>query len=83
MIAHYYEVSEGDYIRSFDTLEEAIEHCDKYGYTLISEIGGNWLDYEKCWFCEDWYESSELNKDGVCRRCDIAIKDHNGGFSDA
>lgn len=65
---------------AFDTLEEAIEYADKNYIEKISEIGGNWADYEKCWFCEEWFESTELNEKGTCCRCDIAIKDHNGGF---
>lgn len=77
---HYYEVSSGECIYAFDTLDEAIEFADENECTLISEIGENWSDYEKCWFCEEWYESTELNKDGVCCRCNIAIKDHNGGY---
>lgn len=78
---HYYEVQcEPGVVQSVGTLENAILFADRFGYTKISEIGGNWADYEKCWFCEEWYESTELNSNGVCCRCDIAIKDHNGGF---
>lgn len=61
-----------------DTLEEAIEHADANGITHIAEIGGNWHEYEKCAFCGEWYEATELNKYGDCYRCERAIRDHNG-----
>lgn len=77
---HYFEVGIGWELAIFESLENAIEYADKNGGTLISEIGGNWSDFEKCWFCNEWYESTELNKDGVCQRCEVAIKDHNGGW---
>lgn len=77
---HYYEVQyhEGG-VCAFDTLEKAIEYADEYGRMLISEIGGCWTDFEKCWFCGEWFDCCELNVGGVCARCDIAIKDHCGG----
>ena len=65
---------------AFDTLEEAIEFANNNGVTFISEIGGNWEEYMKCWFCEEWYSSTEINSVGVCERCEVAIKDHNGGW---
>lgn len=63
-----------------ETLEDAIEFAEKMELPIIYELGGNYATFEKCWFCGEWYESNELNKDGVCHRCDIAIKDHNGGW---
>jgi hypothetical protein len=68
-----------DGVIAFDTLEEAIEYADSNMCNLICEIGGNWDNYEKCWFCDDWFPSSELLGNGVCQRCEIAIKDHEGG----
>lgn len=61
---------------AFDTLEDAIIYADENGIELISEIGGNWADFEKCWFCGEWFESTELNTNGTCWRCDVAIKNH-------
>ena len=67
---------------AFDTLEEAIEYADKNGCTFIAEIGGNWEEYNKCLFCEEWYPSTEINANGDCQRCVQAIKDHNGGYNE-
>lgn len=59
-------------------LEEAIAHADKHGYELISEIGGSYTDYGKCWFCGEWYDVNDLIADDTCYRCARAIEDHNG-----
>ena len=83
----YYEVgrmaTKGIYtdleVVAFDTLDEAIEYADNYGCNIISQIGGNWSDFERCTFCGEWWESTELNKDGECMYCEQAIKSH-GGF---
>ena len=63
---------------AFDTLEEAIQYADENGITLISEIGGNWCDFEKCSFCGKWCDSCELNAHRECERCEMAIKSHGG-----
>lgn len=63
---------------AFDTLDEAIEYADKNSITSITEIGGSWIDYEKCSFCDEWFDSCELNKDGECQNCQQAIKSHGG-----
>lgn len=64
---------------AFDTLEEAIEFADNNeNITLISEIGESWTEYGKCGFCGEWYENTELNIEGDCPRCEVAIRDHNG-----
>lgn len=57
-------------IMSFDTLEEAIEYADKNKCTLISEIGGAYDEYVKCWFCNEWVESTTTNSNGLCERCE-------------
>lgn len=61
-----------------ETLEDAIAYADAHGCTLIAEIGGSWNEYEKCAFCGEWFDSCELNTEGDCERCEIAIRDHNG-----
>lgn len=66
---------------AFNTLEEAIDFAEKNNITLISKIGGNFADYEKCAFCGEWYDSSDLNQYGDCWRCEQAIKDHNGCYN--
>lgn len=63
---------------AFDTLEEAIAFADKNECETISEIGGNWTDYKKCWFCGEWFDACELIGTGVCERCEIAIDSHEG-----
>jgi hypothetical protein len=77
----YYEVSGNGFIESFDTLENAIIYANENNCFLISEIGGSWLDFEKCLFCGGWFVSTELNKQGDCWRCEQAIKDHNGFYN--
>ena len=76
---HYYETSTKGEIQAHDTIEEAIEFAEKNNCELISEIGGNWDEWQKCWFCDEWYTTSELIGKGVCHRCEIAIRDHEGG----
>jgi len=76
---HYYEVSCGnDGVRAFDDLDEATAYADASGYTLISEIGGSWTEYGKCWFCGEWFDVCELNNNDECSRCECAIRDHFG-----
>lgn len=67
-------------ITMHETLDDAIEFAEKMELPIIYKVGLDYAEFEKCWFCGEWYESTELNKDGVCRRCEIAIKDHNGGW---
>ena len=64
---------------AFDTLEQAIEFADANNCEIISEIGGNYDEFVKCWFCGDWIPSDEIIGTGVCDRCAVAIRDHEGG----
>lgn len=73
---NYYEVGINGEIHAFDTLEEAFNFADENNCKIISEIGGNWEDWEKCTFCGDWFPSTELNTRGECEQCERAIKDH-------
>ena len=66
----YYEIGNNREILSFDTLEAAIEYADANDVTLISEIGGAWDDYVKCWFCEEWVPVSETNRENLCNHCE-------------
>lgn len=75
----YYETYIGENdpcIFAFDTLEEAIEHAEANGCKTIQEIGGSFSEYEKCEFCGEWFDVSELNIENYCERCQIAIQDH-------
>lgn len=56
----------------FDTLEEAIEKADKVGAELITD-NETWEEYLKCWFCNEWYPSCDIDKQGLCDRCKLAI----------
>lgn len=60
----------------FDTIEDAIEFADKNGLSIIQEVGGNWEQWERCSFCNDWFPSCDLNELKRCDRCHVAIKDH-------
>lgn len=61
-----------------DTLEDAIDYAEQNGIETITEIGGSWTEYEKCWFCGEWFDVNELNTNNECSRCEAAIKDHFG-----
>ena len=64
---------------AFDTLEEATEHAEKNGCKTVSRIGGDFAEFEKCEFCGEWSDVSEMNIENYCERCQIAIHDH--GFT--
>ncbi len=73
---HYYEVDSTTenklptcYIE-FPDIDSAIEYAEQNGYDLICEIGGNWNEYKKCWFCEEWIDTAELNRDNLCEHCE-------------
>lgn len=72
----YYEIAHEGTLNAFDTLEDAIEYAEENGITTIQEIGGCWSEFEKCWFCEEWFSASELNTNNECSRCESAIRDH-------
>ena len=72
----YYELAHKDTLCAFDSLEQAIEYAEKHNIKTIQEIGGSWAEYEKCWFCEEWFDVSELNTNNECSRCETAIRDH-------
>ena len=75
----YYETYIGENdpcIFAFDTLDEAIEHAEANGCQTIQEIGGSYTEYEKCEFCGEWYDVSEMNIENYCERCQRAIQDH-------
>lgn len=77
---NYYETTARGETVSHKTLEDAIQYANENNDVfIICEIGGNWDEYEKCTFCGEWVESSELNIHGECERCVEAIKSH-GGF---
>lgn len=69
---------DGEYstLTAHDTFEEAVKYADAHGITTIHEYGGAWDEYEKCTFCGEWFTSQEINTDGLCPRCEIAIRDH-------
>ena len=52
------------------TMEDAIKYADENGADLICEIGGSWDEFRKCWFCEEWVPTSELNKNDLCDHCE-------------
>ena len=72
----YYEIAHKGTLIAHDTLEDAIKYAEEKNITTIQEIGGSWEEYEKCWFCEEWFAVSELNVNNECSRCESAIRDH-------
>ena len=79
----YYETfaSDGEKctVCAFDTLDEAIEHAEASGCKTIQQNGGSYTEFEKCEFCGEWCDVSEMNIENYCERCQIAIQDH--GFT--
>lgn len=70
-------------VTEWDDIESAIEYANeaiKSGHAPeeveINEVDGYWREFRCCWFCREWFEKSDLNDDGVCRRCEVAIRDH-------
>lgn len=80
---NYYEIAcpDGGVI-AFEEFEDACKYADENGSTMICQIGGSFTDFEKCAFCGEWVDCCELNEDGDCWRCEIAIKDHSGSNHD-
>ena len=74
----YYEIAHEGTLNAFDTLEDAIEFAEENNITTIQEIGGCWTEFEKCWFCGEWFDVNELNTNNECSRCESAIRDHFG-----
>ena len=74
--AHIEEGDEYATLTVHDTLEEAIEWADTHGILTIYEIGGAWDEFEKCSFCGEWVTSYELDTDGFCERCLMALRSH-------
>lgn len=71
-----YCIETDDDTLEFDTFEEATEYAEQNGYTTIYS---GYDDFEKCAFCGEWFDVSEMNIENYCERCQIAIKDH--GFT--
>ena len=65
---------------AFDTLEEAIAFADTDGtVTVISEIGGSWDEYEKCWWCEEWKPSTDFGTaPDLCEKCESYLRLREG-----
>lgn len=75
-MSHYELFTHGENT-CFDTIEEAIAFADKNRLSIIQEIGGNWEQWEKCSFCDEWFPTSDLDAFKRCDRCKVAIKDHD------
>lgn len=76
MSKHYYEIYKDGCKFCHDTLDEAIECADAIGADFISEIGGYWSEFEKCWGCGEWIPCDEINKDGLCENCEARGREH-------
>lgn len=71
---HREEGSEFPTITAHDTIEEAIEFAEAHGAEEISEIGGSYTVFRKCWFCEEWVDIESIESDGACDRCHMEFK---------
>ena len=82
---HYFQTAHRDggvfaVATAHDTLEDAIEFAEAHDIKIVSEIGGNWVEYERCLFCGEWYTTDEfLHDNDPCKRCAVAIEAHMGG----
>ena len=74
----YYEVAGDHEIRAFEIFEDAAAYADEIGSKTIYEIGGSFDEYEKCWFCGEWFTTGELDEDDLCDSCAVAVRDHGG-----
>lgn len=70
-------------VTEWDDIKEAIDYANKAiesGHepeeVEINEVGGYWLELRCCWFCREWHDKNDLNEDGVCPWCAVAIRDH-------
>ena len=76
---HFYETGTAGEIQAHETIEKAIEFAEQNKCEIICEIGGNWEEFKKCWFCGEWIPATNFNIGAtVCTRCEIAINDHCG-----
>jgi len=73
---HKEENTQNTVFTSHADLDTAILFSDAHNVETIQQIGGNYSEYKKCWFCGEWFETGELNEDDTCERCEIAIKQH-------
>ena len=71
-----YYIETDDDTLEFEECEEATDYAEKNGYTMIFS---GYDEYEKCAFCGEWCDTSEMNVENYCDRCQIAIEDH--GFT--
>lgn len=74
----YFEVNSTDNSKpncdiEFPDIDSAIEYANANGFDLICEIGGSWDEFKKCWFCEEWKSTSELNRDNLCDHCEAYL----------
>lgn len=78
MIKTWYEIAGDHELTCFDDFEEAAAYADEIGSGTIYECGGSFDEYEKCWFCGEWFSVSQLNDVNLCDRCFVAVRDHGG-----
>lgn len=71
---HYYEISLGDHLYSFENLDDAIDFANLNICNMICEIGGSWIDYQQCSLCGEWVDCCELNESCECEYCQQALK---------
>lgn len=80
---HYYETSHrkpGDEfatVTAHETLEAAFEFAEAHDIRTVYEIGGTWSEFERCTFCGEWVNLTDLDNEGICSNCRRAITDHS------
>ena len=67
---NYFEIGLKGEIIAFEDFDEAVAFANENDVDLISEIGGSWDDFRKCWFCGEWVPESDLNKNDLCYHCE-------------
>lgn len=62
--------------KEFTEFDDAASYCDAHG---IDEFyNDDYGTFRKCWFCGEWFDESELNRNNECFACEMAIYQHGG-----
>ena len=58
----------------FEDFDEAVVYAEEHNIEYITEIGGSWDEVKKCWWCEEWTPSSDMNTNDLCYTCESYLK---------
>jgi hypothetical protein len=55
---------------AFEDFDEAVAYAEEHNIEYITEIGGSWDEFKKCWWCQEWVTSSDMNINDLCYQCE-------------